>query len=164
LAVTPVATARSEATRLPATPRSLNPLACTGTALPPNLLLIAKLIALGLLLKGYVPRIPGVFLPMWAALDLLPEPELVRLAMQATVVTAGVCLLCNRAVRTCAFLIGGDRVPPAVASRDVLRGGAPDDRPESRPALGGTLSDERSALSGPPEDGRPLPVLRVIVT
>ena len=39
---------------------AFNPLRCSGTALPPQLLLVAKLIVFGLLLKGLVQPIPGI--------------------------------------------------------------------------------------------------------
>jgi len=100
-----------------------NPLRCTGTPLPAPLLLAAKIVVLGLLLKGYVPRIPGIFVPMWPALDGVPEPELVRLIMQGTVAASGVLLLCNRAVRTCALLIGGTYLFATLASRGFYSNG-----------------------------------------
>ena len=78
---------------------SFNPLRVAGTALPPPLLLAAKMIALGLLLKGYIPRIPGIFIPMWPLLDSIPRSELVQPLMQAIVAVAIMLLLCNRAVR-----------------------------------------------------------------
>lgn len=96
---------------------SLNPLRCSGTALPPQLLLIAKMIVLGLLLKGYIPKIPGIYIPMWPILDVIPRPELVRFAMQATIGIGGVLLLCNRAVRICAFAIGATFFFAILASR-----------------------------------------------
>ena len=102
---------------------SLNPLCCSGTALPPQVLLAAKMIIVGLLLKGYVPRIPGIFVPMWPALDLVPRPELVQLFMQATVAICGVMLLCNRAVRTCAFAIGLTFIFATLASRGFYSNG-----------------------------------------
>ncbi len=102
---------------------SLNPLRCSGTALPPQVLLAAKMIVVGLLLKGYVPRIPGIFVPMWPALDLLPRPDLVQLFMQATVTISGLMLLCNRAVRTCAFAIGLTFLFATIASRGFYSNG-----------------------------------------
>ena len=102
---------------------SLNPLRCSGTALPPQLLLAAKMIVLGLLLKGYIPRIPGIFIPMWPVLDLLPRPELAQPLMQATVAISAVMLLCNRWARTCAFLIGATYILATLASRGFYSNG-----------------------------------------
>jgi hypothetical protein len=102
---------------------SLNPLCCSRTALPPQVLLAAKMIIVGLLLKGYVPRIPGIYIPMLPMLDLVPRPELVQLLMQATVAICGVMLLCNRAVRSCAFVIGTTYIFATLASRGFYSNG-----------------------------------------
>jgi hypothetical protein len=102
---------------------SLNPFSCSGTALPPNLLLGAKILALSLFLKGYVFRMPGIFLPMWPALDHLPSPELIRYGMQIIMLAAIILLLCNRKVRTCSLIIGFLLLFAMVASRGFYSNG-----------------------------------------
>lgn len=102
---------------------AFNPLRCSGTALPPQLLLVAKLIICGLLLKGFVQRIPGIFVPMWPVLDHLPRPELAQPLMQAVVVVCGGMLLCNIGVRTCAFAIGVTFIFATLASRGFYSNG-----------------------------------------
>ena len=102
---------------------SFNPLRVAGTALPPPLLLAAKMIALGLLLKGYIPRIPGIFIPMWPLLDSIPRSELVQPLMQAIVAVAIMLLLCNRAVRLSAFAIGATFMFGTLASRGFYSNG-----------------------------------------
>lgn len=83
-----------------------NPLRCTGTALPPSVLLAAKLIVLSLLLMGYVAKIPEPFVGIWPIFERLPRPDLVRLAMQVVFVIAAIGLLVNRSVRVCALAAG----------------------------------------------------------
>lgn len=102
---------------------SLNPLRVAGTALPPQLLLAAKMIALGLLLKGYIPRIPGIFIPMWPWLDAIPHRELVQPVLQTVVAVAAILLLCNRAVRLSAFAIGATFMFATLASRGFYSNG-----------------------------------------
>jgi hypothetical protein len=89
-------------------PRSLaarHPLRCTGTALPPQLLLVAKLLVLSLFLNGYVQKLPERWLPMWRFLDALPSNG-VRIALIAVFCTAGIALFLNCRVRMASFLAG----------------------------------------------------------
>ena len=82
-----------------------HPLRCTGTALPPQLLLVAKLLVLSLFLNGYVQKLPERWLPMWRLLDALPSNG-VRVALVFVACAAGIALFLNRWVRTASFLVG----------------------------------------------------------
>ena len=101
----------------------LNPLHCSGTALPPPVLLAAKLIFLGLALKGYVNRIPGIFLPMWSWMDRVPHPDVVQPILQGAVLLSGTLLLCNRAVRASSLIIGAGFLLSILASRGFYSNG-----------------------------------------
>lgn len=85
---------------------SLNPLRCTGTPLPMNVLLAAKLIFLCLLFRGEVFALPEPFLPMLPALEDLSYPHLWAYMLRASTLIAGVLLLINRSVRRSALWIG----------------------------------------------------------
>ena len=84
---------------------SWNPLRCGGTALPPHLLLMAKLIALCLLLTNHVRLLTEPFLPFLPFFNYLP-PVLFQRTLQIVFVGAAVALLFNRSVRLSCFLLG----------------------------------------------------------
>ena len=99
---------------------SWNPLRLSGTALPPNLLLVAKLLVLGMLLRGYVGSLPEPWLPMWPIFDRLPRPDLYQRATQVIFVLGAVCLLLNRCVRSAAFACGLVFFLAPIASRTMF--------------------------------------------
>ena len=68
--------------------------------MPANVLAMAKVIVIGLALKGYVAALPEVFLPMLPQLDAL-DPQLFRRALQVAFWIAAPLLLMNLRVRTC---------------------------------------------------------------
>jgi hypothetical protein len=82
-----------------------HPLRITGTALPPNVLLMAKLVTLSWLLKGYVQGFPSVFLPLWRGMEVLPA-EPFRIALQVVFLVGAACLFTNRVVRTACLAMG----------------------------------------------------------
>jgi hypothetical protein len=69
-----------------------------GTVLPPNLLLMAKLITLCYLLTQW-RDFPVVFLPFFGPLDALGEPVALKLALQLLFLVAAGALFANRSVR-----------------------------------------------------------------
>ncbi len=81
-----------------------NPLRITGTALPPNVLLAAKLIVTCLVLKGY--KIPEPFVPLLGLVDAIPYPGVLRIVIQLAFWGAALALLLNFRVRTSALLAG----------------------------------------------------------
>jgi hypothetical protein len=84
---------------------SWNPIRVEGTQLPGPLLLTAKLLVIGLVLKGYHLGFPDPFAPMFAWMDGLPKPGW-SLALQAAFVASGTALLLNRAVRANCIVLG----------------------------------------------------------
>lgn len=93
-----------------------NPLRCSGTALPPPLLLMAKLIAIALLLTNHVRLLPDPFLPFVPGLDQLPG-RLFQTTLQTVFVLSAFALLFNRWVRTSCLLLGGSMLLGVLASR-----------------------------------------------
>ncbi len=95
---------------------SWNPLRCSGTSLPPNVLLMAKLIALTLLLTHHVRLLPDPFLPFIPGLERLPGAAF-RLALQIVFVASAVALLFNRSVRWSSLVLGLTILLAAVSSK-----------------------------------------------
>src|SRR5260370_41985999 len=75
---------------------SWNPLRCGGTALPTNLLLMAKLIALCLLLTNHVRLLPDPFLPFLPVFDQTGSPAAFQRALQVEFVLSAVALVFQR--------------------------------------------------------------------
>lgn len=84
----------------------LNPLRMSGTALPPNLLMAAKLLVLAYALEGELGDLPDGFLPFVSYLGHFNGSVYYRLALQAIIVVAALALWLNRAVRASCLLIG----------------------------------------------------------
>jgi predicted DCC family thiol-disulfide oxidoreductase YuxK len=85
---------------------SLNPFSITGTDLPPNLLLMVKVIAICFLLSGQWAELPVHFLPFVSLLDRIGSPQTFRHVLQLLFAGASVALLLNRRVRTCCIVLG----------------------------------------------------------
>jgi predicted DCC family thiol-disulfide oxidoreductase YuxK len=94
-----------------------NPLRCGGTALPTNLLLMAKLIALSLLLTNHVRLLPDPFLPFLPVFDWIPAPAAFQLGLKIIFVAAAAALLFNRSVRLSCLLLGGVILIGVVSSK-----------------------------------------------
>lgn len=87
---------------------SWNPLRVSGTALAPNVLLAAKLIALCLLLTNEQARLPDEpVLPLLGFLDALRAPFPFEIVTKLIFFGAAAALLFNRWVRLAALLLGG---------------------------------------------------------
>ena len=84
----------------------LNPLRVSGTGLPPNVLLAAKLLALAYVLTGQLSILPDPFLPFIPYLEFFHGSDSYRHAIQAVVLTAACLLWTNTIVRTSCLLIG----------------------------------------------------------
>ena len=102
-------------TLVPALP-SWNPLRCGGTALPVNLLIMVKAIAIALLLTNHVRLLPDPFLPFVPALDRIP-PLLFQRTVQLVFIASAVTLIFNRSVRLSSFLLGMSIILSVVASK-----------------------------------------------
>ena len=85
---------------------SWNPLRCSGTVLPTNILLMAKLIALCLLLTNHVRQIPDPWLPFVPVFDWIGAPAAFQRALQVVFVGSAIALLFNRRVRLSCLLLG----------------------------------------------------------
>jgi predicted DCC family thiol-disulfide oxidoreductase YuxK len=95
---------------------SWNPLRCGGTALPVNLLVMAKCIAIALLLTNHVRLLPDPFLPFIPGLDSIPALPFQR-TLQVLFVTSALALLFNRSVRLSAFVLGMTMIAGVLASK-----------------------------------------------
>jgi hypothetical protein len=94
-----------------------NPLRTTGTILPPNLLLCAKLLTLSVY-RGFVWRwFPGTFIPFVDALDYLRPALLVKAALQIALLAAAVSLFINWRVRAACIVLGATLLIGILASR-----------------------------------------------
>jgi predicted DCC family thiol-disulfide oxidoreductase YuxK len=97
--------AATEMTETTQTPPSWNPLRCSGTALPAPVLLMAKLIALCLLLTNHIRLLPEPFLPFLPVFDHF-DPKLFQWTLRILVVGSAAALLFNRYVRVSVLLLG----------------------------------------------------------
>src|ERR1700694_6304747 len=86
---------------------SWNPLRCGGTVLPTNLLLMAKLIALCLLLTNHVRQIPDPWLPFVPVFDWIGAPAAFQRVLQVVFVISAIALLFNRRVGRFCPALGG---------------------------------------------------------
>ena len=96
---------------------SLNPLRCDGTALPTPLLLMAKVMALALLLTGEWYAMPDIFLPYLSFLDLVPAGHIFHIVLEIAIVVSAVALLFNLRVRPACLVIGSSYLLASVASQ-----------------------------------------------
>ena len=96
---------------------SWNPLRCGGTVLHTNLLLMAKMIALCLLLTNHVRQIPDPWLPFVPVFDWIGAPAAFQRALQTVFVISAIALLFNRRVRLCCLLLGGSILIGVISSK-----------------------------------------------
>lgn len=95
---------------------SWNPLRAGGTEMPPNLLLLVKIIALALLLTNHARLLPDPFLPFLPVFDTVPGAAF-QFSVKAVFVCAAVALLFNRAVRWSSLALGAAILISVVASK-----------------------------------------------
>ena len=93
-----------------------NPLRCGGMELPTNIVIMAKAIAIALLLTKHFLLLPDPFLPFVPGMDLIPG-ALFQRAIQVLMVVAALALLLNVRVRLMAFLLGMSLLLSVVASK-----------------------------------------------
>jgi hypothetical protein len=96
---------------------SWNPLIVSGTALPENVLLAAKLVALAFLLTRQLPRLPYHFLPFLSGLGHLGSPHAFHLTLELVFVVATALLLVNRQVRTMCIMLAAVFLVGILSSR-----------------------------------------------
>jgi hypothetical protein len=85
--------------------------------MPPNLLLMCKILAVALLGTGHVRILPGPFLPFIDGLDRVVDPQTFRATLQAVFVASAVALLFNRWVRLSALVLGSCLLLAVVSSK-----------------------------------------------
>lgn len=83
-----------------------NPLACGGTAMQPNALLMAKFLFVLLVATGFTRHLGTPLAPLWPGLDSLRDLPAARLAVPALFCAAGALLLFNRLARTASVVLG----------------------------------------------------------
>src|SRR5712691_6765161 len=96
---------------------SLNPLKCSGTSLPVPVLLMAKLLALCILLSLEWRGFPDPFLPFIPALRYLGPGPLFRWSLKGIFFVASGALLFNRYVRAACLAIGSVFLVAVLSSR-----------------------------------------------
>ena len=84
--------------------------------MPPNLLLLVKIIALALLLTNHTRLLPDPFLPFLPVLDSLPR-AVFQYIVKSLFVCAAIALLLNRAVRWSSIALGASILISVVASK-----------------------------------------------
>lgn len=94
-----------------------NPLRITGTPMPPNLLLMCKIIAVAILATEHFRILPDPFLPFIDGIDRLVPPEVFRRTLRTAAVMSAVLLLCNRGVRLSALVLGSCLLLGVVSSK-----------------------------------------------
>lgn len=84
---------------------SWNPLRVGDTGLPPQLLLMAKLIVVGLVLRDYHLGFPDVFAPFFEWMEVFPAPWY-RRTLKVVFLASATLLMFNRAVRINCLILG----------------------------------------------------------
>ena len=93
-----------------------NPLRISGTAMPPALLLMCKILAVAVLATNHVRILPAPFLPFIEALDLV-DGAFFQAALYWTAVISALALLFNRTVRASALVLGSCMLLAVVSSK-----------------------------------------------
>lgn len=84
-----------------------NPLRVTGADLPPNLLLMAKILALCFFLSGAWANLPDHFLPFLQIFDHAGPPAVFHRTLQIFFLAAATALFLNYRARAACLVLGG---------------------------------------------------------
>ena len=95
---------------------TLNPLRANTTEMPPNLLLMGKIIALALLCTNHVRLLSDPFLPFIPVLDAIPH-HLFQLVLKALFLSSAIALLFNQRVRIAALVLGATILLAVISSK-----------------------------------------------
>ena len=112
LAPRAAATMTQPITRTP----SWNPLRFDSPELPMELLILAKVLALVLLLTNHVKILPDPWLPFVRGIDLIP-PALFQRTLQTMLIVSALALLLNRRVRLSSLILGATILLAVVSSK-----------------------------------------------
>jgi hypothetical protein len=93
-----------------------NPLRCTGTGLPTNLAILAKVLAIAVLLTNHVRLLPDPWLSFIPAIDSLP-PLLFQRTLQIVFVASALAIIFNRRIQWASLAIGTTMLIAVVSSK-----------------------------------------------
>ncbi|MDP2654687.1 MAG: hypothetical protein Q8Q08_11750 [Candidatus Omnitrophota bacterium] len=96
---------------------TVNPFGCRSESLPVNLVLMVKLIAVGLLMKGYLFDLSDHFLPYWPVFDGMGPPGVFRFVLQFFFLLGTGGILFSRAIRTGCLILGLVMLTTVLSSR-----------------------------------------------
>jgi predicted DCC family thiol-disulfide oxidoreductase YuxK len=96
---------------------SRNPLSVSGTAMPENVLLMAKLIAVALFLTNQVNFLPRPYLPFIPGLDRIISGATFQEILQEVFLASMAALLFNYAVRASSLVLGSSILLGVISSR-----------------------------------------------
>ena len=99
---------------------SLNPFTVGGTDMPPNLLLMAKLVAVCFLVSGQWAALPQPFLPLVSILDDLGSAATAGVVLKTAFLVAAALLLTNRTPRLVSLALGLVIFVGMLASRNYI--------------------------------------------
>jgi hypothetical protein len=95
---------------------SWNPLRCTGTGLPTNIVLLVKVLAIAVLLTNHVLLLPDPWLSFIPAIDSLPGP-LFQHTIQVVFFVSALAILFNRGIQWASLAIGATMLLAVVSSK-----------------------------------------------
>lgn len=95
---------------------SWNPLKCSGTELPKNLIIMVKTLAIAALVVNHVRILPDPWLPFIPFLDLFP-PLLFQKTLQTLFLVSAIAIVFNRRLRLFSLIIGSTMLVAVVSSK-----------------------------------------------
>jgi hypothetical protein len=99
---------------------SLNPFTVSGTDMPPNLLLMSKLVAVCFLVSGQWAALPRPFIPLVGVLDDLGSATTAEVVLKTSFLVAAALLLMNRSPRLASVALGIVIFVGMLASRNYI--------------------------------------------
>ena len=95
---------------------SWNPLRCTKTGLPTNLVVVVKVLAIAVLVTNHVRLLPDPWLSFIPALDSIPGPQY-KLTLQIVFVVSALAILFNRRIQWASLILGATMLLAVVSSK-----------------------------------------------
>jgi hypothetical protein len=95
---------------------SWNPLRCTGTGIPTNLAILAKVLAIAVLLTNHARLLPDPWLSFIPAIDSFP-PLLFQRTLQIVFVASAIAIVFNRRIQWASLVIGTTMLIAVVSSK-----------------------------------------------
>jgi hypothetical protein len=94
-----------------------NPFRVTGTELPPNVLLMAKILVICFIINLHWADLPDHFLPFLSIFDHAGPPILFKRLLQVVFFAGALCVLFNYRVRAACLVLGGLMFVAIISSR-----------------------------------------------